>query len=318
MGTVTLTGVSNITITGFSGSSSSQGLLLQGQYLGVDTNITFSYNSMSSNGVNVSNNNVANANILIAHNRFVGFASSGEQDRVVVNTANSGHCPNGVAISHNLISGGESDGVDIDGGTCGTQILNNEITGIIEGNCHGIHCDPIQDNGGGQQTTISGNYLHGNSDGLLFDDGDTGAVVTNNVLDNPTYRCIEGNYDQSRFDHNTIDCEVNIGQDHGGDKTNNVVFTNNVMGPSSNSGFTFYPGYSTFGSFTTVDYNLHSSGAYGGPANGAHDVIGSPTYVGGGEPSTWAGWALSGSSLGLGKASNGANMGADLSVVPGP
>jgi hypothetical protein len=321
LGGVTLTGVSNLTVTGFgptNGSSTSSGLTIQGQYDGPDTNITWSYNSMPTNGVNVNTNPVANANILITHNRFVGYANSGEQDRMLVNAQNGASaCPAGIVISYNLFSGGESDGTDIDGNTCGVQILHNEYSNIQEANCGGIHCDAIQDNGGGAQEDIEGNYFHNNSDGLLFDDGNDGPdTIAYNVFDNPTYRCVEGEYGNgSVFTHNTFNCEVNIGQDHGGDKTTNVTFTDNVFGPSSNAQFTFYPSESTFGSFKTLDYNLHASGAYSGASNGSHDITGAPTYAGGTDPSTYTGWTLTSSSLGVSKANDGTNMGAAITTV---
>jgi hypothetical protein len=277
----------------------------------------FSYNAMSTDGVDITQNAMSNANIQINHNRFVGFKSAGESDRLNIDTRSASNCPDGVVVSYNLISGGESDGIDITDGTCGTQILHNEITGIVEDNCNGIHCDAIQDDGGGMRTVISGNYFHGNSDGILQDDGNTGPdIITNNVFDNTTYRCTEGMYgDGTVFDHNTFDCEVNIGQDHNSEKTTNVTFTNNVFGPSSNAQFSYAPTYAQFGSFKTLDYNLHPSGAYSGPPNGTHDIIGSPTYVGGSEPSTYAGWALAAKSLGVGKASDGTNMGAAITSV---
>ena len=320
LGRVTLTGVSNVTITGFgpsNGSSSSDGLTTQGEYSGPNYNIEFSYNAMSRAGVYITQNPMRNANIVITHNRFVGFASSGETDRVNLDTRSALNCPNGVTVSYNLMQGGESDGIDIDGDNCGSQILHNEITGIVESNCNGIHCDAIQDNGGGIQTVISGNYFHNNSDGLLFDDGNTGPdKITGNVFDNPGGRCVEGMYgDGTLFNHNTFDCNVAIGQDHNSEPTTNVTFTNNVFGPSANSGFTYAPSYSQFGSFRMLDYNLRMSGDYDGGPAGAHDVIGSPTYAGGKEPASYSGWALAPSSRGVGKGSDGTNMGATITSV---
>jgi len=321
VGRFNLNAVSNITITGFSGSSTSGGIDILTSGNGTNSNITFSYNAMTAAGVNIGNNDIANANIIIDHNTFIGFTAAGEQDRLLVNTANSTHCPNGVMISNNLISGGRSDGIDIDGGTCGTKIYNNEITGLHEdtvcGGPTGIHCDPIQDNGGGMKTDIENNYLHDNSDGILFDDGNTGPdIIKNNVFDNPTYRCIEGQYgDGSIFDHNTFDCEVNVGQDHAGDPTTNITFTNNIFGPGQAAGFNLYPNLSQFGSFKVLDYNLYASGEYAGEPAGAHDISGVPTYNGGTEPSTLAGWQLASSSLGRLKASDGSDMGANVATV---
>jgi hypothetical protein len=318
LGRVTLTGVSNLTVTGFgptNGSSTSSGLTIQGQYNGPDTNITWSYNSMPSAGISINTNPVKNANIQIAHNRFVGYANAGEQDRLMVNAQNgSSACPAGIDISYNLFSGGESDGTDVDGNSCGVQILHNEYSNIQQGNCGGIHCDAIQDNGGGAQEDIEGNYFHNNSDGLLFDDGNDGPdIVANNVFDNPTYRCLEGQYgDGTSFTHNTFDCEVNLA--NGPQYSSNITMRDNVFGPSNRAGITYYPNSSCC-SFKVLDYNLHTSGAFDPFSAGSHDAIGSPTYVGGTEPSTYAGWALASGSLGVGKASDGTNMGAAITTV---
>jgi hypothetical protein len=314
LGAVTFTGASNVAIAGFgptNGSSDVDGMLAQGEYEGPNYNIVWSYNFMSTQGVWVTQNAMTNANILITHNWFVGFTSSGESDRIDLDTRSASNCPNGVVVSYNLIKGGESDGIDVAGGNCGSQILNNEITGIIESNCNGIHCDAIQDAGDGKQTLISGNYFHNNSDGLLFDNGNVGPdIITNNVFDNPTYRCTEGIYgDGTVFDHNTFDCEVNISS-----TTTNVNFTNNIMGPSSLAQLTFYPTDACC-TFKTLDYNLHASGAYNGRPTGSHDIIGSPIYIGGTEPSTYAGWALASNSPGVGRASDGTNLGAALGSV---
>jgi hypothetical protein len=270
---------------------------------------------MPSAGISINTNPVKNANIQIAHNRFVGYANAGEQDRLMVNAQNgSSACPAGIDISYNLFSGGESDGTDVDGNSCGVQILHNEYSNIQQGNCGGIHCDAIQDNGGGAQEDIEGNYFHNNSDGLLFDDGNDGPdIVANNVFDNPTYRCLEGQYgDGTSFTHNTFDCEVNLA--NGPQYSSNITMRDNVFGPSNRAGITYYPNSSCC-SFKVLDYNLHTSGAFDPFSAGSHDAIGSPTYVGGTEPSTYAGWALASGSLGVGKASDGTNMGAAITTV---
>jgi hypothetical protein len=313
-----LNGVSNVLITGFcststvsgcpsSGSSSLDGgVLIQVAGQGNNSNITVSYNSMPTTGVEVTGNAVANANINITNNSFVGYASSGEQSRLNVVSCNS--CPNGITISGNLISGGESDGIDISGNSCQTQILNNTITNIIESNCNGIHCDAFQDNGGGNGTVISGNYIYNTSDCFLLDDGSSNYLIENNVCgpsSDSSYWMQFGGASNITLNHNTIisTAGAQYGNDHTGTPSSNVMFTNNIFYtlPVQNSG---QPVSGTF----NESYNLCLSGC-----GGSNDLKGTPAYVGGANPSIYSGFALTSGSIGHAAGSDGKDMGIILS-----
>jgi hypothetical protein len=298
-----LNGVSNVLITGFqSPSSLDGGVLIQVAGQGNNSNITITHNDMPTTGVNVSNNALANAAILIDSNTFVGYASSPEESRINIVSNNS--CPNGITISNNLISGGEADGIDISGNSCQTQILNNTITNIIESNCGGIHCDAIQDNGGGNGTHIKGNLIYNTSDCFLFDDGTSNYLIEDNVcgpsLDS-SYWMQFGGAATITLNHNTVVSTANAqyGNDHNGNPSSNVTFTNNIFYsvPTQNSG---QPVSGTF----TSDYNLCTSGCAG-----THSVTGTPHFVGGTSPTTYAGFALTSSSLGVNAGSDGNSIG---------
>jgi hypothetical protein len=306
-----MNGVSNVTVTGFSGSSSSGGLLVEVAGYGNNSNITFSHNAMNTGGV-VIRNGSANANITITENQFVGFASASETGRMLVYTTSP--CPNGVTISHNLMSGGVADGIDIDGGTCGTQILYNVITNIIQANCGAIHCDAIQDNGGGLDTVIDGNWIYNTTDCFGLYDGTTGYLIENNECGpgavDTSYWMQFGGASGITFDHNTITSTAGAvyGNSNAGQPSSNVTFTNNIW-PSKPSD---RPGQPVSGTFND-SYNLCASGC-----SGSQDITGSPTFVGGSAPSTWAGFALTAGSLGVGNASDGQNRGiTTFSQVPG-
>jgi hypothetical protein len=309
MGFFNLNGVSNVTITGFSGSSSSGGMLLQVSGQGGNSNITFSNNAMTSEGVTVSNNTLANANILITNNTFSGFATSGEGDRmrVVGNTA----CPDGITISKNLMSGGESDGIQY-GSSCGTQIINNEISNIHESSCNGIHCDAIQDAGGGVNTVISGNYIHDVSDCFLLDDGSTNTTITNNVCNTDgqdNFWMQFGGAQTIKLDHNTVRSTsgAQYGNDHNNNPSGNVTFTNNIFYsvPSQNSG---QPPSGT----TTIDFNLCPTSG----CTGANSINGStPTFVGGTSATTYNAFVLTPGSAGHNAASNGNDIGINTTTV---
>lgn len=302
MGLFNLNGVSNVTITGFTGSSSSNGMSVEVAGQGNNSDITFSNNSMSANGVSISGNTNANANILIDHNNFVGFSSANEIDRLHI-TGNTG-CPDGITISNNLMSGGQADGIQY-GSSCGTQILNNEFSNIHESSCHGIHCDAIQDGGNGKNTVISGNYLHDVSDCFLLDDSSTNTTITDNVCNTDgqdNYWMQFGGAQTLTLSHNTIisTAGAQYGNDHNGNPSSNITFTDNILYSqlSQNAG---QPVAGTF----VEDYNLCLSGCAG-----AHSVNGQPTFIGGTSPTSYDNFALTASSIG----NNAANDGKDIGV----
>lgn len=336
LGQITLDGGTNLTFEGFSslnGSSSSGGLSWDGTTGGgTVSNLTWEFNSMATLGtISPAGDPVANANVLITNNKFVGFASSGEEDRIELRWNNSGDCtasqPSGYAVSYNLIANGESDGTDVDGNVCDAVIAHNVYQNIVEGNCGGIHCDPIQDDGGDRDvgTQITGNYFNGpDSTGYILQDS-AGAgpdVITNNVFAGGSgASCQEGVYNDGTVeDHNTWDCSSTQGVDFfadSGTPSTNIEMKNDVF---RSDGFVQWNGTGSHSYKSgSPDFNLYTSGAYGGTAStGAHDIIGSPTFSGGASPSTWAGYQLTGPSAALTGSSTGGSLGADITQVPGP
>jgi hypothetical protein len=309
MGFFNLNGVSNVTITGFSGTSSSGGLLVQVAGQGNNSNITFSKNAMTSNGVNISNNALANANILITNNTFDGFTTSGESTRV--NVVSNNACPNGITISNNDMGFGQADGIDVSGNSCQTQILNNTIHDILEQNCGGIHCDGFQDNGGGNGTHLKGNYFYNVSDCFLLDDGSSNTLIEDNVCrtstSNSSYWMQFGGASKITLNHNTIISAAGsqYGNDHNSNPSSNVTFTNNIFPsqPSQN------PGQPVSGTFLS-DYNL-----CGSSCTGSHSMTGTPVYVGGSSPTTYAGYALASGSMGKVAANDAIDIGIAVTVT---
>jgi hypothetical protein len=308
-----LNGVSNVKVSGFcdtdlpscptSNGSNTGGFLVQVAGQGNNSNITYSYNSMTSNGVQVENNAVANAAILIDHNSFIGFTNSNESSRLNIVSDNS--CPNGITVSNNVISGGQSDGMNTSGNSCGTQFLNNDISNILESNCGGIHCDGFQDNGGGVNTTLSGNYWHNVSNCWQITDGTTNLTMTNNVCQTGSDSSHTGQLSPQTmtFTHNTIISpgeSINIGNDSTGKSVSNLTIINNVFAGGTPA---INPGQSVSGTFVQ-NYDLCPSGC-----PGSNSLNGNPTFVGGTSPSSYPGYALTATSLGHGAASDSGNMG---------
>ncbi len=311
-------GVSNLSIAGFAGSSAlTHGFSVNG---GSDSNLTFAHDAVQ--GSSVIWDNQANANILVTESTFLGISpcSSCYEGRLEL-VSQSDNYPDGVTISHNVFGGGGlSDGINIAGEEGGTQILDNEISGIVQSSAAGApHSDAIQivgqDSGDGAQvnhTVISGNYIHDNTDCFLFDDGSYDVSVTNNVCttddSDSSYAAQVGGGVGIGFNHNTFASTepFGVGNDHSGNPTSGMTLTNNVL----EGGFSPNPGQ-------TVTYAAEGGNLVTNSAS-LSDIVGLPTLVGGANPSSFAGFALAAGSPGLTAALDGTQAGVDdLSSTPG-
>ena len=114
-----------------------------------------------------------------------GKGGCGNEGRLEINGVNKGVSgTNGVVISHSSFGrNGCTDGVNITGGGSGTVIGPGDVfENMKEGSC-AAHVHPIQFYGA-QGTTVTGDYFHGNSDGIMSPDGNGSPMtVTNNVFD---------------------------------------------------------------------------------------------------------------------------------------
>jgi hypothetical protein len=311
MGTFSVDNSSNILITGFgcavgtwpcsANGSSSGGITTSG---GGVSNLEFSYNAMNSNGAEIRDNS-ANANILLDHNNYVGFSAACETCRIHI--FNNG-TPSGVTVSYSLMSGGADDGIQWGGD--GVRILNNEFTNLT-GNGFGIHQDAMQ-GVGDSHSVIKGNYAHGVANCWQLTDGSSNLDMEDNV-------CVADGSDGHSgqicsqtllFNHNTIasSYDINVGNDSNGSSSSNFTVTNNIF----NGKLSVNNGQSVTGIFTQ-DFNLCYSGS--GCSTGSHGVSGSPTYVGGNNPSAYAGFVLTSGSLGHNAASDGNDMGMNTNTV---
>ena len=165
-----------------------------------------------------------------------------------------------------------------------------------------------------QYADIHDNLLVGDdmvfgSDGGIGDDGSNAGSDHNNIHHNTFYG-------------GTINL-IRSGSNDGSGAQYNTIKDNVFTGEANIFEYESLPHYST------MDYNLYNptisvvndrnnytlSGwktYYGQDSN---SVSGAPTFVGGGSPSTFSDFALTGASLGYGAASDAADMGADMSLV---
>ncbi|HEY3758593.1 MAG TPA: hypothetical protein VGL37_02440 [Solirubrobacteraceae bacterium] len=256
----------------------------------------------------------ANIDVLVEGSTFVDIDTPGcgNEGRVEVNGDNKNVSgTNGVVISHDLFEtaspSGCTDGVNITGGASGTQIgPGDEFIGMEQGSCDPEHVDPIQFYGA-EHTTVTGDYFHANSDGIMSPDGNGSPMtVTDDVFDTDgeyPNQIVIGGGGGDVIEHDTFGhgASVRIGSVNVGPTASDETIKNNVI----TGGIELTEGQSDAG--WTIEYNLTS-----GNEGGQHGVEGKPTYVGGGsEPSTWAGWELTSTSLGHNAASNGADIGTE-------
>lgn len=135
-----------------------------------------------------------------------------------------------------------------------------------------------------QYGTYSNNILGPSCAGIRINESNGGPVGDNNIID-----------------HNTLSGSSGLVLSSDDDGANGNVITNNIFSSRT-------PCCSN----NTWDYNLYVSGS----AIGSHDIGNhSPTYAGGASPSSIAGFALTSSSYGYHAASDGKDMGADVSLV---
>lgn len=252
-----------------------------------------------------------NQDTLIDGNTFANIGQGATEGRLGVRGYNN-NTKNGVVISNNVFSGsGPSDGVQIIGDAYGTVIgPGNEFKGIKQSGCGTVHCDPIQFYGA-INSTITGNYFHNNSTGLMLNGGDGPATITNNVfVTDGEYpdQIVRAGTSGDVLTHNTFANGANMRFGDSLGTVTNALIRDNIITGSLNLQYG-----QTLSALGTVDHNLIS-----GSAIGSGGIQGLPTYTGGSQPTTWTGYALTSSSKGYKVASDGSDMGALFTIGLNP
>jgi hypothetical protein len=225
---------------------------------------------------------------------------------------------NGLTIKNSFFgNNGYGDGIQLGGGTNVVIGPNNVFDGISQSYCDshgGAHCDAIQLYGAGPGLIIKQNWFKNSQTHIMAPDGSNSVTVEDNVFDGTGTSYPEpvqfGSAVNPIFRHNTVrgfsNSAVNFDSKSGSPASSGVVAENNIMQGT---------GYDTTGgsgcSSCTFRFNLYSTGSF---ARGTNNVIGTPLYIGGTGPTTWAGWQLAGGSPGKNAGSDGKDMGAG--VVP--
>ena len=242
-----------------------------------------------------------NTNILFDGNRFEPWdANGGAEGRLHITQPGAlGSAPVGVTVSNNLFQGpGCSDGIQV--GSYGVVIKDNVFRGIQQGSC-GAHVDSVQLYGQ-SHTTITGNYFVDFTTAIMAPDGGNGETITNNVIDstmNSTAAVQLGAFSNgSVFAHNTVR-KTSVFADG-----SSIALRDNVMidGTFSTTGAGCPAG-------CPISYNLFNSS---GNSKGSNAIVGTPTFSGGANPTTYAGFALANGSPGKTNASDGTDRGINV------
>jgi hypothetical protein len=186
------------------------------------------------------------------------------------------------------------------------HLENNEITQVR----HGIYLKHSSINYYNHGDTVKNNYIHamhpsGGNGHASINLNTNYTTIQNNILetyidlgeDAQTGGSVNGNY--CTIVNNT--CLSGITLKNDGGSSNNTI-RNNIFTYRTIEG----------GTGNTWDYNMYSSGS----AIGLHDLGNkSPVYTGGYSPSTISGFALASGSPGKNAASDGKDIGADITKV---
>jgi hypothetical protein len=214
----------------------------------------------------------------------------------------------GVTIQNSLFEGGNKDGIQ---GSAGVQIIGNEFSDIgahgavCASNSEAPHTDALQLTGA-TGSVVRGNWLHGNDDGIVAFDGISDVTMENNAIgpDQDSADCIAlYSAVDTMVRHNTCSAGLGIYLDHksGGASSSGNTIRDNIA-PNGLNGPDMAAG-------ATKTNNLYAGAS-------APDLNGSPTFVGGSSPTSYAGFKLTAGSDGRHAASDGLNVGVVYDIAP--
>ena len=291
-----------------------QGLAIAGATIsGSSRNITIGTSQITKMST-VDASSMANAGIVFDRDTFDGIdtTTTSYEGRLSVRGANNG-APVGVAVTNSHFgNGGCSDGVQIVGGANGVQVgPGNEFSGLKQGSCT-PHVDSIQLYGS-KNTQIVGNYFHDDDTIIMAPDGGQNEVIADNVMVGGGYvPAVQlGSHEASQFVHNTVkNIEVTMDHKSGASPSTGGVVRDNV----------FVNGYTNAtvgGNCTgcTVTSNLFTSN---GNSSGVAALVAVPAFVGGPNPTTYAGFVLAPGSPGRANASDGTDRGIRVAPAAAP
>jgi hypothetical protein len=248
---------------------------------------------------------LANADVLLDSNTHNNIMTCPSCDPARIHGSYESQTPSGVTVQNSLMDGGNADGIQTG---VGMNIINNEIRNIHEtGPSDPAHSDAMQLIAA-PGVLVRGNWVHDDASGIVAYDGIDHATIEDNVVDIPRTWGIELYSDNgSIVRHNTVvyrpagcysgntPCGF-IDLDR---KSADPAGTGTIVQDNVTTGVTIQNGSSA----ATRNHNMVRQSLATG------DFTGTPVFAGGAHPTSWAGFRLTASSAGNGKASDGADVG---------
>lgn len=254
---------------------------------------------------------LANADILFDNNHHGAWNKCGNCGEGRVFLPEKTGQPSGITIQNSRFGpGGNSDGIQ--NGSNGTLILNNEFVGIKQIDGDDVHADSIQLYGS-ERTLIQGNWFHDVSVGIMCADGCDHETIQDNIfaVNGSPYSMTFLSDNGSQIVHNTFldyrlcDYDTACGVLYLGNKSADPPSRGTIVKDNILTKICVCDG--SVSGLAQEDFNLLRSGG-----SGANDVRSAPTYTGGANPSTPAGFTLAAGSPGKGTASDGSDRGARI------
>lgn len=281
--------------------------------------ITFQNIDFKTGGANLVFDAAGNTNmdVLIYDSDIGGYDSTGFEGTIYATVNGSAQLgPSNLRIEQSDFDGLNhcADGIQITGDHTGVIIgPGNRFHDWLQASC-GPHVDAIQIVSSSSSVEINGNYWTNNTIHLGFYDGGTDVTVCNGIFDGQNSAGVQvfqiGHIDGMNFCHNTLHDIVNtsIGTKTGQSQNINWLVENNALENGDLSSAGDDPGCDAP---CTVRYNVVSADSSLNliGSTTTNTVNGTPVFVGGADPATWAGYALSTGSPGENAGNDGKDMG---------
>jgi hypothetical protein len=184
---------------------------------------------------------------------------------------------------------------------------NNLFDHILQSLCtDGTHCDSIQFYGAGPNNVVEGNYFKNSDTFIMAPDGTSSLTVRNNVFDGTgtsyAFGIQFGSANNIVFSHNTLigNAGIGFGNKSGQPASQNCTAENNIFRDNAR----IYEN-NCIGT-VVVRSNMFSSSSN---ASGTGNLIASPVFVGGTNPTSLAGFQLASGSPGKNAGNDGKDMG---------
>jgi hypothetical protein len=246
------------------------------------------------------------------HNYLVDGVSFPNTGRATWEGRLSLRAVNGMTIRNSTFSGAwgasGADGVQVIGGSQNVMIgPNNLFDNIRQSLCtDGAHCDSIQFYGAGSNNVVEGNRFKNSDTFIMAPDGTSSLTIRNNVFDatgvDYAFGLQFGSANNIVFSHNTLigNAGLGFGNKSGESASQNCKAENNLFRDNAR----IYEN-NCIGT-VLVRSNMFSSSSN---ASGTSNLIASPVFVGGTNPTTLAGFQLASGSPGKNAGNDGKDMG---------